>query len=407
MTPLDIALDYISRGWSPIPIPYREKGPKITGWQALRINAETAAHHFNGAPQNVGVLMGPLSQGLVDVDLDSAEAVAVASFLLPKTGAIFGRASRSGSHYLYVSDIAERRAAAVVEYCDPLLPPGDKPLVELRIGGGGKGAQTVFPGSTHPTGEPIKWDEHGEPAFVEGRELEARVARVAAAALLSRHWSSGRRHKIALALAGMLAHGAWAEGDARLLVEAIARAAGDEEWPARVNVVRDTFAKQASGEKVVGLPTLLELVDEKVARKAAEWLAIRDAFGFARRASAAGAAEHTAPDAVAATFSDEALALRFAEQHASGLRYVAPWNRWLHWDGTRWRADDSLLAFDYSRKICRQASAECNKASTASTIASAKTVAAVERLAKADRRLAGTVDQWDADPLLFNEGAQT
>ena len=37
-----------------------------------------------------------------------------------------------------------------------------------------------------------------------------------------------------------------------------------------------------------------------------------------------------------------------------------------------------------------------------SAIASAKTVAAVERLAKADRRIAATVDQWDADPWLLN-----
>ena len=35
-------------------------------------------------------------------------------------------------------------------------------------------------------------------------------------------------------------------------------------------------------------------------------------------------------------------------------------------------------------------------------IASAKTVAAVERLALADRRIAATVDQWDPDPWLLN-----
>jgi putative DNA primase/helicase len=39
---------------------------------------------------------------------------------------------------------------------------------------------------------------------------------------------------------------------------------------------------------------------------------------------------------------------------------------------------------------------------TAVAIASAKTVAAVERLARADRRLAATTDQWDADPWLLN-----
>ena len=54
-----------------------------------------------------------------------------------------------------------------------------------------------------------------------------------------------------------------------------------------------------------------------------------------------------------------------------------------------------------TRYICRQAAAEC-KSKIARVLASAKTVAAVERLAKADRRLAATVDQWDADPWALN-----
>jgi putative DNA primase/helicase len=52
--------------------------------------------------------------------------------------------------------------------------------------------------------------------------------------------------------------------------------------------------------------------------------------------------------------------------------------------------------------VCRYAAAQCNKAKTASAIASAKTVYAVERLARSDRRLAATVDQWDADPWQLN-----
>lgn len=101
-------------------------------------------------------------------------------------------------------------------------------------------------------------------------------------------------------------------------------------------------------------------------------------------------------------FTDEALALRFAERHACDLRYVAPWSKWLHWTGTNWRTDDTLLAFDLARAVCREAAAECNKPKIASVLASAKTVAAIDRLAKADRRLAATVDQWDADPWLLN-----
>ena len=45
---------------------------------------------------------------------------------------------------------------------------------------------------------------------------------------------------------------------------------------------------------------------------------------------------------------------------------------------------------------------ECDK--PASAVASAKTVAAVERLAKADRRLAATAAQWDANGWLLNTG---
>lgn len=115
---------------------------------------------------------------------------------------------------------------------------------------------------------------------------------------------------------------------------------------------------------------------------------------------------HTHVDAdlvdVPPAFTDEALALRFADLHANDLRYVAAWGRWLHWDGTMWRHDDTLKAFDLVRAVCREAAASCNRDKVAAVIASAKTVAAVERLAKSDRRLASTTEQWDRDPWLLN-----
>ena len=101
-------------------------------------------------------------------------------------------------------------------------------------------------------------------------------------------------------------------------------------------------------------------------------------------------------------FTDESLALRYSAEHAATLRFVASWGRWLLWDGSVWSFDDTLKALDLSRVVCRQASAECNEDSTATSIASAKTVSGVERLAKADRRHAATVDQWDTDPWLLN-----
>jgi putative DNA primase/helicase len=102
------------------------------------------------------------------------------------------------------------------------------------------------------------------------------------------------------------------------------------------------------------------------------------------------------------TFSDDALALRFAERHANDLRFVAAWSKWLSWTGMRWEFDETLAAFDKSRAICREAAADCNKSKIAIALASGKTVAAVDKLAKADRRIAATIDQWDAGPWLLN-----
>ena len=108
-------------------------------------------------------------------------------------------------------------------------------------------------------------------------------------------------------------------------------------------------------------------------------------------------------DGVTPAFSDDALALRFADRHESAVRFVAAWGQWFRYDGKVWRPDATLHAFDLARRICREASAECNgKKGEKAALASAKTVSAIERLARSDRRIAATIDQWDADPWLLN-----
>lgn len=101
-------------------------------------------------------------------------------------------------------------------------------------------------------------------------------------------------------------------------------------------------------------------------------------------------------------YADDALALRFTELHGSNLRYTALWGRWSFWDGTCWRPDETLDVFNLARAVCRAAAAGVENRKMAPRIASAQTVAAVERLARADRQHASTVDQWDSDPWLLN-----
>src|SRR5205085_1430288 len=101
MTPLEHARSYLARGWMPLPVPFKSKNPNIKGWPSFHITESQLSAHFDGQPQNVGVLLGSLSGELIDIDLDSPEAVILAPYFLPPTGAIFGRDSKRRSHWLY------------------------------------------------------------------------------------------------------------------------------------------------------------------------------------------------------------------------------------------------------------------------------------------------------------------
>lgn len=107
-------------------------------------------------------------------------------------------------------------------------------------------------------------------------------------------------------------------------------------------------------------------------------------------------------DLTAPAFSEEAVALLFAEMHAASQRYVAAWSKWLYYDGMRWKFDETRQTWTRARKIVREVACTINKPKEAKTMASAKTRAAVVSLAGEDERLAATVDQWDLDPWLLN-----
>jgi putative DNA primase/helicase len=94
-------------------------------------------------------------------------------------------------------------------------------------------------------------------------------------------------------------------------------------------------------------------------------------------------------------YSDEALALTFADRHHADLRFVPLWSKWLLWDGSRWKLDDRTVAFTRARILCRQVAA-MYKGKRACDIASGKKVAAIGTLARGDPRHVATADQWDA-----------
>jgi putative DNA primase/helicase len=100
-------------------------------------------------------------------------------------------------------------------------------------------------------------------------------------------------------------------------------------------------------------------------------------------------------------FADDALALNLSSHYGDTLRYVDAWGRWFLWDGQVWRHDDTLKVYDLCRKTCRSYALNAPP-NVQKAITSGKTIAAVEKLIRADRRHAATVGQWDADPWLLN-----
>ena len=169
MTALDAATDYTRLGWSVIPIPHRSKNPGYKGWEQTRLSLEDLPQNFNGQPQNIGVLLGEPSGWLVDVDLDHLRCVELADQYLPATPAVFGRPGKPRSHRIYrvAQPIATKK----------LKSKSAGMLVELRS----TGMQTVFPPSTHESGEAIAWETEGaEPLLIEPGELMAAVEKLAA-----------------------------------------------------------------------------------------------------------------------------------------------------------------------------------------------------------------------------------
>jgi hypothetical protein len=171
---LEVAYSYHDRCWCPIPVPFRSKIPQIPRWQELRPTRAQLADLFSGKT-NIGIVLGEASNWLIDVDLDHPLAVELAPQYLPPTGAVFGRAGNPRSHWEY----RLAREAKTKQFSFPrsgTKPETDgKKIVEFRS----TGAQTVFPGSIHESGEPIEWAGNGEPAEVDPDELLASIDELA------------------------------------------------------------------------------------------------------------------------------------------------------------------------------------------------------------------------------------
>jgi hypothetical protein len=257
------------RGTNPVPISRRTKKAFEKGWQNLPYLPE----RFKRKALNVGIQFGPRSNNLVDVDLDSKGALEFADAFLPETGAMFGRSSKPRSHRLYIADFtAYGETRAAIQFHEYVQGKPGAMIVELRIGAGNKGAQSVAPPSVHERGETIQWVNGIEPAQIDAGALKGAVTRLAVACLLApRYPELGSRHEAALVLGGVLARAGWQGNDIHHLVATVARAAGCDAGDAHAKTASGAVEAMANGTHVPGIKRLGEVWGGDVVEAFQKW----------------------------------------------------------------------------------------------------------------------------------------
>lgn len=103
--------------------------------------------------------------------------------------------------------------------------------------------------------------------------------------------------------------------------------------------------------------------------------------------------------------TEDSLAIVFADEYADRARFDHHSGKWYVWNGSRWRRNETLVALDWCRGLCRQFGALDTQ--LAKNLGKSGTVGGVEKLARVDQRLAVTSDIFDRDPMLLGTPAGT
>jgi predicted P-loop ATPase len=289
---IEAATWYHEHGIFPIPVSRSSKKPVGTGWEDQRLTVADIPHRFDG-DLNIGGLLGISTfpdLGLVDLDLDCPEAIAVAPDMLPPTGMVFGHASAPASHYEYFVKLPAPR---IRKFADPLIPRNSDPEKRrkmLEIRGRKKptdesdseiGLQTVLPGSSHVSGEQIEFlaGHDGQPSLAMAADLERIARQIFAASLFVRYWpaSGNGRHDAMLALAGALAYAHWPQDNALWFCDIVYKSIPTHDPAAIARVVsevEDSYAKVAADLPATGFPTLTNYVDFRIVSAAFDSLGL-------------------------------------------------------------------------------------------------------------------------------------
>ncbi len=340
---------------------------------------------------NIGLAAGK-DLFFVDVDPRHGGDVSIAN-LESKHGRIETLRTRTGSggEHLYLAADGKPIRGRV----------GMLPGIDIKSAGG----YVVAPPSLHSSGQRYAWVSGAIPAptpawlveLINGREGDNNHREKFNTAAALQGVPEGKRDETIFRLACKLRN-ADVPFDAavKLVLEAAANC--EPEFPAdeaRAKVERAYRRYQPGSPQRQPAPPLTDDEIEQLEREAM------------RSESAEGPAPLTRPQ----KYSDDALAARFSTRFADELRYTPSWG-WLLYDGRRWKRIADVLVMERARPVCREMAQRCledaeiprpsTREGLARSIASAQTVAAVERLARGDTCHFVEASRWDSDLWLLN-----
>jgi hypothetical protein len=237
----------IAAGLQVVPLAAGAKACKDSDWMELVFQPDD----FD-PDDNIGIRS---VEGIVDADLDCAEAVAVAPKFFPPTGLVYGREGKRGAHRVYRCVGIEKTIALK----DSVSPDSSGTMAELRVN-----HQSMAPPSVHPDGKLLEWEDQGELtgtiAEVVPDQLIRALRLTCTAALIARHYNPPKnRHDWWMGLSGFLRSLGVTRAECEAVCGESTRVAGDKDVVDRLAVVRGTYDK-ADGDQVKGPGVVVDLM---------------------------------------------------------------------------------------------------------------------------------------------------
>ena len=257
---LDWAKFYLEQGLSVIPIKFKSKEPLVSWkeYQNRKPTEEEIKKWFSEGFKNIAIVCGAVSGNLVVFDFDSKETFQ--QFLLKVPEQIVEKVKKTW---------VVRTGKGIHVYFRTQKPPKSTTLRVIGLDIQGEGKYVVAPPSLHPSGKIYEFitdlrkseiitltDEEYELILSEfkekeGEKEEPKLQRLSEGQkeqivkLILPYWTKGRRHLLALMIAGALYWHGYDVNDAIAIIEEICKKTKDEEIKDRIRAVEDTF-KRAS-----------------------------------------------------------------------------------------------------------------------------------------------------------------